>query len=74
MGKRETNEEKEEIIRLFNEGYWTDEISEKLGIGENKVKMFLSTRGLSFRPIPKSGKWQEDFRRDWNEAVRRLRG
>lgn len=73
MGKKEINEEKQKVVALFNEGYWWDEIEEMTGIGANKVKMYLSIENISFRPIPVSQKWKEDFAFKWNRACLRFK-
>lgn len=65
-------EETKEIIRLYNEGYWVDEISQQLGVGVEKIKMILVEKHLSVRPIPKSKAYREEFSEAWTRACRRF--
>lgn len=71
MGKK--NKETDDVIQLWNEGYWYDEIAELLHIGPEKAKMILVTKGISVRPIPKSEAWQEEFAKAWNRACGRFK-
>lgn len=59
---------------LYNQGLWTDEIASEMGIKEEQVKQWLSARGLTYKPIPKSKEWREQFDIAWTKACNRLRG
>lgn len=72
MGRKQ-NTETDEVIRLWDEGYWYTEIADMLGLGAEKVKMLLIMKGYSVRPIPKSEAWQEEFAKAWNRACGRFK-
>lgn len=67
------SEKTDEVIRLFEDGYWIDEIADMTGYGVEDIKMRLTLSGRSVAPIPIGAKYQEEFCKAWNKAVRRFR-
>ena len=64
---------KHQVVELFDQGLWIDEIADELEIGTELVKMYLSIERRSFRPIPVNQKWRDMFSFKWNTACERIR-
>lgn len=67
------SEVKRQVLDLFEQGFWIDEIAVELGVSVELVKGYLSAEKISFRAIPVDPKWREMFAHRWDIACNRLR-